>query len=87
MQNQRYVDSGNEIENNNKKLFIGETILLNSNSFKNIEKILLKIKSNLTIGTQRKWMLLGCDSSPSYIANQIIEQNPGKQDWVSVVSG
>ena len=35
---QKYIDVGNKIGNNNKKLLIGKPILLNPNSYKNIEK-------------------------------------------------
>ena len=50
---QKYIDVGNKLGNNNKKLLIGVRILLNPNSYENIENILLELKLNLQIGTER----------------------------------
>lgn len=49
----KYIDVGNKIGNNNKKLLIGVPILLNPNSYENIENILSELKLNLKIGTER----------------------------------
>ena len=66
---------------------IGEPILLNPNSYENIEKNLSELKANRKIGDEREWTLLGCDGPPFCIASHLIERNPDKYDWVSVVSG
>ena len=50
---QKYIDVGNKLGKNNKKLLIGVPILLNLNSYENIENILLELKLNLKIGTER----------------------------------
>ena len=81
---QKYIDVGNKIGDNNKKLLIGEPILLIPNSYENIKKVLLELKSNLKIGTEREWTLLGCDGPPFCIANRLIECSPEKYDWVAL---
>ena len=82
---QKYIYIGNKIANNNKKLVIGQAILLNPNIYENINKNLLELKSNLKIETKREWTLLGCNSPPFCIAHRLIEQNPEKYNWVSLV--
>ena len=66
---------------------IGEPILLNPNSYENIDKTLSELKANRKIGDEREWTLLGCGGPPFCIASHMIERNPDKYDWVSVVSG
>ena len=41
----------------------------------------------MRIGEEREWVLLGCDGPPYCFSSRIIERNPLKYDWVSIVSG
>ena len=76
-----YIYIGNEIGKNLKPQVTGEPILLNPKSYQNINSILQSFKSILQIGEEREWALLG------YLCSTIIERNPSKYDWVSIVSG
>ena len=83
----KYLFIDNKIGNNNKSMMIGEPILLNSNRYENIDKILSELKRNLKIEDGREWTLLECDGPPYCIASRLIERNPDKYDWVSIVCG
>lgn len=61
--------------------------MLNSNRYENIDKILSELKTNLKIEDGREWTLLECDGPPYCIASRLIERNPDKYDWVSIVCG
>ena len=82
-----YIYIGNEIGKNLKPQVTSEPILLNPNSYQNIDNILQSFKSILQIGEEREWALLGCDGSPYCLCSRIIERSPSGYDWVSIVSG
>ena len=82
-----YIYSGNKIGKNLKPQVTGEPILLNPNCYQNIDSILQSFKYILRIGEEREWALLGCDGPPYCLSRRIIERNPFKYDWVSIVSG
>ena len=78
---------GNDIGKNVKPEVTDEPILLNPNSCQNIDGVLQSFKPILQIGKEREWTLLGCDGRPYCLSSRIIERNPSKHDWVSIVSG
>ena len=63
-------------DNKLKKMQIGEPILLNPTSYRNIETILKELKINLDISNSRQWSFIGCDGPPYCIASRICEANP-----------
>lgn len=88
------TDSSNEkylhIERNNvnlKTMTVGESILLNPNSYNNIEQILDQLKVNLNVPIERNWAYVGCDGPPYCIASRICEENKKKYGWVSLIPG
>ena len=83
----KYIYIGNKIGKNLKSQVTGEPTLLNPNSYQNIDSILQSFKYILRIGEEREWALLGCDGPPYCLSRRIIERNPFKYDWVSIVSG
>ena len=72
---------------NTKEITIGEPVLLNPNSYENLEKIIDSLKETLDIGSTRQWSFIGCDGPPCCLSSRLIERNPKKYDWVSMVSG
>ena len=83
----KYLFIDNKIGNNNKTMMRGEPILLNPNRYENIDKILSELKTNLKIEDERERTLLECDGPPFCIASHLIDRNPDKYDWVSIVCG
>ena len=59
-------------------MITGEPILLNSNNYENINKILSELKTNLKIEDEREWTLLGCDGPLFCITSRLIERNSDK---------
>ena len=66
---------------------MAEPVLLNPNSFQNLEKILYSTKRFANIPHQRKWVFLGCDDPPYIIASKLVERNPEKYDRIAMVPG
>ena len=54
---------GNKIGKNLKPQVTGEPILLNLNSYQNIDSILQSFKYILQIEEEREWAILGCKQS------------------------
>ena len=52
---------------------MAEPVLLNPNSYENVEKILKNVKNVASIGTDRHWVFLGCDGPPYCLAERIRE--------------
>ena len=70
---------------NTSSLKMGEPVMVNPNSYVNLEIILEQLKCNL-IG-DRKWTILGSDGPPYNLASRIIENNPEKYYWLIMASG
>ena len=83
---EKYIDLGENKNINFKYMSIGEPILLNPNSFTNIENILDTLKENIC-KEERKWTIVGADGPPYCIASRIIDKEKEKYDWVSMVPG
>lgn len=84
---QKYINIGEKSESNIKDFKMGEPILVNPNSYINIEQILKELKTNLNIGSEREWTFVGADGPPYCLASRIIEREPETYDWVSMVPG
>ena len=84
---EKYLNLGEIRVVNTKELKLGEPILLNPNSYSNIEHILDELKVNLGITTVRQWSFVGADGPPYCLASRIVESNREKYDWVSMVPG
>ena len=65
---------------------IFEPVLVNPNSYKNVETVLKEIKSKAISG-DRKWVFLGCDGPPYCLSERIAERNPDFYDFVHFVPG
>ena len=52
---------------------MAEPIFVNPNSYDNITVIMNKLKEALSIGNERQWSFIGCDSPPYVIANRLID--------------
>ena len=73
---------------NNPLMKIGEPVLINPNSFVNIEQILNEYKETHDIGSKRQWVFIGCDGVQNCrIASKIIDSNVERYDWVSLIPG
>ena len=66
---------------------MGEPILVNPNSFKNLETILDQLHENIIENSEREWLFVGADGPPYCLMRRVLKQNPGQYDWVSLVSG
>ena len=64
-----------------------EPVLLNPNSYSNIEKILEQMKVFAKVGVEREWVFLGCDGPPCCLAERIIHKEKEKFNFVSMVPG
>ena len=70
---------------NKANLKMGEPVMVNPNSYTNIEIILDELKNQLI--NERKWVILGCDGPPYNLASRIIENAESKYEWVTLTSG
>ena len=66
---------------------VGEPVLLNPNSYINIEKILDQLKENVEIPKSRKWSYVGCDGPPYCLASRLIEEANDKYGWIALLPG
>ena len=66
---------------------MSDPVLLNPNSYKNLETILTEMKQFANIGKDREWVFLGCDGPPYCLSERIIESNPEKFEFASLVPG
>ena len=66
---------------------MAESVLLNPNSYENIEHILQSLKCFSKIGSDREWVFIGCDGPLYCLVERTIERNPEKFDYVSTVPG
>ena len=78
---------GDRIGKNLNSQVTGEPILLNANSYQNIDSVLQSFKDILRNGEEREWAVLGFKGRPFCLNSRVIEKNPFKYDWVSIVSG
>ena len=84
---EKYIKLGEQSHKNLKFYEIGEPILLNPNSYNNLADILDTLKKNLDIGTIREWTYIGCEGPPHCLASRLIENEPQKFDWVTLLVG
>lgn len=64
-----------------------ESIMLNPNSYKNIESILMEMKIIAEIGKSRQWVFLGCDGPPYCLSERIINREVERFDFAAMVPG
>ena len=77
----KYLNLGQTKCSNHKPNKMREPILLNPNSYENIQYILKSLKENLNIGSGRHWTFIGCDGPPYCLASQLIERT---QNYMTV---
>lgn len=63
-----------------------EPVMLNPNSYTNVENILLNLKKSADIGKSCEWVFWGCDGPPYCLAQIIANYNPTKFSFASSVS-
>ena len=61
---EKHFDLGQAVSRNDSIIQTGEPILVNPNSYDSIREIISTLKSELGIGSQREWVILGCDGPP-----------------------
>lgn len=83
----KYINLGEKSSSNTRQQSIGEPVLLNPNSYENIEHILESLKANLKIGTDRQWSYVGCDGPPYCLASRLAEKDKSKYEWLTLVPG
>ena len=66
---------------------MAEPVLLNPNSFKNLESILNELKEFAGIPSLRHWLFVGCDGPPYVIVSKLVEMDPEKYGWLLLVPG
>ena len=82
---EKYINLGETRSVNKKKMLMGEPIMLNPNSYDNIN-ILKELKEDILVNG-RVWTLIGCDGPPYCIASRIISNDKDLYDWVSMFPG
>ena len=65
---------------------MGETILVNRNSFENVKTILDCTKER-AIREERKWVFVGSDGPPHTLMRWLIASNPENYKLLGIVSG
>ena len=80
-------DVGQKGTFNKKKISVGKPAMKNPNTYDSIKAIIEEYKDINSIGVEREWVALGCDGPPYCIGSRIIEKNPEKFDWLTLVSG
>ena len=83
----KYFEIGEKNAPNHVQISMGEPILVNPNSFKNLEAILDQLHENIMENSEREWLFVGADGPPYCLMRCLLKQNPGQYDWVSLVSG
>ena len=83
----KYFEIGEINAPNHVRISMGEPILVNPNSFKNLETILDQLHENIIENSEREWLFVGADGPPYCLMRRLLKQNPGQYDWVSLVSG
>ena len=66
---------------------IVENVMVNPNSFVNIQLILGQHKKINRIIEVHMWVALGHDGPPDRMASKLVEANPEKYDWLWLVPG
>ena len=69
----KYFEIGEINAPNHVRISMGEPILVNPNSFKNLETILDQLHENIE-NSEREWLFVGADGPP------YCKQNPGQYD-------
>ena len=64
---------------------IREPVMVNSNSFINVEYILDQYKKLYRISEAQEWVALSCYGPPNRMASKLVEANPKKYDWHCLV--
>ena len=83
----KYINIGETKKSNNCSIQCGEPILLNPNSYENLELIMGELYSNLGIGVSREWSYVGCDGPPYCLASRLIEREKDLYDWIVMLPG
>ena len=65
---------------------MGEPVLVNPNSFKNLETIMEQLHENAIKNSEREWLFVGADGPPYCLMRRLLEKKPSDYDWVSLVS-
>ena len=84
---EKYINLGEKKNVNCRPTQIGEPILLNPNSYNNLEQILDNLEVNLEIGSSREWSYIGCDGPPYCLASRLIDKIDRFQQWVVMLPG
>ena len=66
---------------------IVEPVMVNPNSFVNVQHIFDEHKNLNRIISTHTWVVLGHDGPPYLIASKLVEANAGKYDWLCLVPG
>ena len=66
---------------------MAEPVMLNPNSYTNVENILLNLKESADIGKSREWVFLGCGGPPYCFEERIANDNPTIFSFASFVPG
>ena len=74
----KYFNVGEKNTINKTTLTMGEPVMVNPNSYQNMETILTTLKSNVIDNNQRKWVFVGADGPPYTLMRRIIHSNPDR---------
>ena len=83
----KYFEIGEINAPNHVKILMGELILVNPNSSKNLETILDQLHENMIENSEREWLFVSAAGPPYCLMRCLLKQNPCQYDWVSLVSG
>ena len=83
----KFVFVGEKENTNRCKITMSEPVLVNPNSYKNLEIVLEKVKNMAIDNCDIEWMFIGADGPPYCIMSRLISRDPEKYDWVSIVEG
>ena len=62
-------------------------ILLNPNSYKNIESTLKEIRNIVNIDVDQKWVFVGCNVLSYCLSLRIVESKPNEFDFAAIIPG
>ena len=66
---------------------MGEPVLVNPNSFKNLGMILEQLHENAIKNSEREWFFVGADGPPYCLMRRLLERKPFDYNWISLVPG
>ena len=62
-------------------------ILLNPNSYKNIESTLKEIRNIVNIDVDQKWVFVVCNDLPYCLSLRIVESKPNEFNFPAIIPG